>query len=83
MNHDDMRERGLSQGEAVDLVGRWEGKTRVAEKFLVVPYQIPKSNCATYFPEANVLVPVTSVAEKSNTPTYKYVVITVRKRART
>jgi molybdopterin-dependent oxidoreductase alpha subunit len=80
MNHDDMRERGLSQGEVVDLVGMWEGKTRVAESFLVVPYEIPKSNCATYFPEANVLVPVTSVAEKSNTPTYKYVVIKVRKR---
>ncbi len=47
--------------------------------FAVVPFRIPKLNCATYFPEANPLVPVDSVAEKSNTPTSKYVVISVRK----
>jgi hypothetical protein len=36
------------------------------------------SGCAaTYFPETNVLVPIDSVAEVSNTPTSKYVVITV------
>ena len=33
---------------------------------------------ATYFPETNVLVPVRSVAEKSNTPTSKSVVISIR-----
>ncbi len=32
----------------------------------------------TYFPEANVLVPVGSVADKSNTPASKSVVISVR-----
>jgi hypothetical protein len=36
---------------------------------------------ATYFPETNVLVPITSVAEKSNTPASKTVVIKVEKKS--
>jgi hypothetical protein len=32
---------------------------------------------ATYFPEANVLVPIDSVAAGSNTPTSKYVVVKI------
>jgi len=35
-------------------------------------------NVMTYFPEANMLVPVGSVAEKSNTPASKSVVISIR-----
>jgi len=45
---------------------------------MVAPYSIPRGCTATYFPEANVLVPVGSVAEISNTPTSKFVVITVK-----
>jgi hypothetical protein len=43
-----------------------------------VPYRIPRRCAATYFPETNVLVPVRSVADKSNTPASKSVVISVR-----
>jgi hypothetical protein len=32
---------------------------------------------ATYFPEGNVLVPIDSVADRSNTPTSKFIVISV------
>ena len=42
-----------------------------------MPYDIPRRCAATYFPETNVLVPIDSVAEESNTPTSKYIVITV------
>ncbi|RZL13521.1 MAG: hypothetical protein EOO62_07900, partial [Hymenobacter sp.] len=45
--------------------------------FLVIPYDIPKGNVSAYFPEANPLVPISSVAKVSNTPTSKYVVVTV------
>ena len=38
-------------------------------------YSIPPGCAASYFPEANVLVPVTSVADKSNTPTSKQVIV--------
>jgi len=81
MNLEDVREQGLRKGDVVDLVSHWGAEERLARRFIVVPYNIPKQNCATYFPEANVLVPVHSVAQKSNTPTSKYVVITIRKQS--
>jgi hypothetical protein len=43
-----------------------------------VPYSIPRRCAATYFPETNVLVPLRSVADKSNTPVSKSVVISIR-----
>jgi len=58
----------------------FEGKTRKAPQFVVAPYPIPRKCVATYFPEANVLIPIESVAEKSNTPTSKSVVVTVHTR---
>jgi hypothetical protein len=63
----------------VDIYNHHGGVERVAHKFIVVPYPIPLKCTATYFPEANVLVPVNSVAKKSNTPVSKAVVITVKK----
>jgi molybdopterin-dependent oxidoreductase alpha subunit len=77
MNTEDIAEAGLVQGQLVDLTGRFRGETRLAPRFMVAPHDIPRRCTATYFPEANVLVPVDSVAEVSNTPTSKSVVITV------
>ena len=47
----------------------------MAHRFVVVPYRIPRRCAATYYPETNVLVPIESVAERSNTPTSKGVII--------
>jgi molybdopterin-dependent oxidoreductase alpha subunit len=77
MNEADIAGRGLKQGEVVDITSHFEGETRRAESFIVVRYPIPKTCAATYFPEANPLVPINSVAEKSNCPTSKLVKITV------
>jgi molybdopterin-dependent oxidoreductase alpha subunit len=82
MNAEDMRERGLAAGDAVDLTSHFNGCTRTARRFLIVPYDIPRGCAASYFPETNVLVPIESVAKMSNTPTSKYVVITVRAAAK-
>jgi anaerobic selenocysteine-containing dehydrogenase len=79
MNRDDVRDAGLREGQLVDLVGTFDGSTRRAERIAVVPFDIPRGCTATYFPEANVLVPIGSVAEKSNTPTSKFVVIRIEK----
>jgi molybdopterin-dependent oxidoreductase alpha subunit len=79
LNAEDLRERGLKGGDVVDLVSHFRGETRTAPRFVAVEYDIPRGCAATYFPEANVLVPLDSVAETSNTPTSKYVVITVRR----
>jgi molybdopterin-dependent oxidoreductase alpha subunit len=78
MNKDDIRIAGVKEGQIVDLISHFEGEERVARHFVVVPYNIPRRSAATYFPEANVLVPVRSVADKSNTPASKSVIISVR-----
>jgi molybdopterin-dependent oxidoreductase alpha subunit len=82
LNPEDVREAGLSEGAVVDLISHFEGEERVARRFIVVPYSIPRRSAATYFPETNVLVPIRSVADKSNTPASKSVVISLRPAAK-
>ena len=77
MSSADMVERHLLERQIVDLVSEWDDGERVALRFIVVPYDLPRGNCATYFPEANALVPLDSVADKSNTPTSKSVIVRV------
>jgi anaerobic selenocysteine-containing dehydrogenase len=77
MNEADIAERNLQNGQVVDLTSYFESEERRAENFVVVSYPIPPKCAATYFPEANVLVPLNSTAEKSNCPTSKLVVITI------
>lgn len=79
MNEKDIASRNLRDGDFVDLHNDHDGVERVARKFIVVEYPIPETCTATYFPETNVLVPISSVAEKSNTPTSKMVILRVRK----
>ncbi|HZS49168.1 MAG TPA: FdhF/YdeP family oxidoreductase [Blastocatellia bacterium] len=77
LNREDLREMNLKEGDIVDLTSHYEDGQRHAHHFMVVPYDIPRRCAATYFPETNVLVPIGSVAEKSNTPTSKFVIITI------
>ncbi|WP_214070914.1 FdhF/YdeP family oxidoreductase [Mucilaginibacter sp. dw_454] len=79
MNRKDIREAGFKEGELVDLYNTHGDKERVARLFIVVPYNIPEKNTATYYPETNVLVPIDSVAKQSNTPTSKLVFIKIKK----
>jgi len=78
LNGEDIAAAGLKAQQVVDLVSHFEGEERIARAFIVVPYDIPRRCAATYFPEANVLVPVRHVALKSNTPVSKSVVISIR-----
>ncbi|HMQ67515.1 MAG TPA: FdhF/YdeP family oxidoreductase [Ignavibacteria bacterium] len=77
MNQKDIKVRGMKDGDIVDLFNFDGGRERVAKKFIIIEYPVPEGCVATYFPEANVLVPITSVAEKSNTPASKQVVVQV------
>lgn len=79
MNQYDMNSRDIKDGDVVDLFNHHDGIERVAHQFIAIAYPIPRGNTATYFPEANVLVPITSVADKSNTPTSKQVIVKVKK----
>ena len=75
-----MKTQNLKQLDLVDLTSYFKDEKREAKGFLVVAYNIPKQCTATYFPEANVLVPLKSVAKISNTPTSKTVIISIKKR---
>jgi molybdopterin-dependent oxidoreductase alpha subunit len=77
MNPDDVREGGLQAGQFVDITSHFNDEERVARHFMVAPHSLPRGCTATYFPEANVLVPINQTAERSNTPVSKSVVITV------
>ena len=78
LNHEDIKLAGFHEGQKVDLISHFEGDERVARRFTIVPYSIPRRCAATYFPEANVLVPVRYFADKSHTPASKSVVISIR-----
>ena len=79
MNEYDIKEQGFEEGDRVDLFNHHNDRERVAKNFIIIPFSIPKGCTATYFPETNVLVPIDSVAEKSNTPTSKMVILRLRK----
>jgi molybdopterin-dependent oxidoreductase alpha subunit len=49
--------------------------TRRAPAFRIVSYPTARGCAAAYFPETNVLVPLDSTAETSNTPTSKSIVV--------
>jgi molybdopterin-dependent oxidoreductase alpha subunit len=83
MNRHDIEQHGLTDGEVVDIHNYTGGTERVAHRFIVVAYPIPAGCTATYFPETNVLVPITSTAYKSNTPTSKAVVVKLKKHSAT
>jgi len=75
VNADDLTEYGLSDGDTVDVISVWSDGERRAKAFRAVAYPTPKGCAAAYFPEANVLVPLDSTAEVSNTPASKSTVI--------
>jgi molybdopterin-dependent oxidoreductase alpha subunit len=74
MNANDMIERGWKSRHVVDIISHFEDEERRSDGWRVVAYDIPRGNIATYFPEANVLVPLKSTAVKSNTPTSKWII---------
>jgi molybdopterin-dependent oxidoreductase alpha subunit len=73
----DMAEAGLEENQLVDLASHFQGETRTAAGFRAIPFDLPRRCAATYFPEANPLVPIGSIADRSHTPTYKSIVITI------
>ncbi|MFB4309131.1 FdhF/YdeP family oxidoreductase [Actinomadura sp. GTD37] len=76
VNPADLAALGIADGAAVDLVSEWPGDAeRRAPGFRAVSYPTAPGCAAAYFPETNVLVPLDSTAEVSNTPTSKSVVV--------
>jgi molybdopterin-dependent oxidoreductase alpha subunit len=86
VNEADIDRFGLREGDRVDLVSEFGGsdgelQERRAKDFKVVAYETPVGNAAAYYPETNSLVALDHVAEKSNTPVSKAVVIRLERSA--
>ena len=77
MNPDDAAAASLGAGSIVSITSHHDQVKRTMQGFTVVPYRIPRGCVATYYPETNPLIPVAHVAEGSNTPAYKSVVVTL------
>ncbi|MEV6721293.1 FdhF/YdeP family oxidoreductase [Streptomyces xanthochromogenes] len=76
VNPEDARQLGLADGAYTDLVSEWkDGVERRAPGFRVVHYPTARGCAAAYYPETNVLVPLGSTADVSNTPASKSVVV--------
>ena len=76
---DDLAARGLEAGDRVSITSHFRGETRTVHGFVCVAYAIARGSCATYFPEANALVPLGSYADGSRTPTSKSVIVSLRR----
>ena len=79
---DDIVHLGFTDGDLVDLVSEWtDGSERTAPAFRIVSYDQPRGCAAAYYPETNPLVPLDHVAEGSNCPASKSVIIRLVRRA--
>ena len=78
MNQSDMEEEGLIKEDVVELSNHYGPERKIAG-FTVVPYAIPHGCVATYFPEANPLVPLHLTARQSHTPASKSVGVNIKK----
>jgi len=76
VNPNDLVELGLADEQLVDVHGVYpDGVERVLRGFRVVAYPTARGCAAAYYPEANVLVPLDHLAEGSNTPVSKAVIV--------
>ncbi|WP_024890926.1 FdhF/YdeP family oxidoreductase [Luteimonas huabeiensis] len=74
INPEDIDALGMKPGDWVDLESLCEdGVRRQAKRFMLVAYDIPRGCLAAYYPETNPLVPLSSFADESRTPTSKSV----------
>lgn len=80
MNRVDMHEQRLGKNDLVNIVSTSsDGVERIAKAFKPVPYDIPRGCAGSYFPETNVLVPLDATADKSHTPTSKFIIVRLEK----
>ncbi|MDO6694284.1 FdhF/YdeP family oxidoreductase [Aliiglaciecola sp. 3_MG-2023] len=80
VNKEDIADLGMHSGQKVTIRSHWpndQASIREVTDFALVEYAIPKGCAAAYYPETNDLIPIGSVADKSNTPAYKSIVISL------
>ncbi|TFD68386.1 FdhF/YdeP family oxidoreductase [Cryobacterium gelidum] len=82
INKKDLITLGFADGDLVDVHSEFSDNVdRVLRGYRLVAYPTPRGCAAAYYPEANVLVPLDSVADGSNTPVSKAVIIRLERAA--
>ncbi|MFE9810318.1 FdhF/YdeP family oxidoreductase [Streptomyces sp. NPDC005548] len=82
VNEDDMRERGISEFDPVDIVATAkDGTHRRLDGYLAIPYDIPRGCAAGYMPEMNVLCAIGDYSLQSDQPLMKHVKVTIESHA--
>ena len=79
VNIEDLKQLKIKSGQLVDLTSHFNGEKRHAYQFIATPYDIPRGCAAAYFPETNILVPISSYADRSRTPTSKGIMISIKR----
>lgn len=75
---EDMKALGLKKGQKVRLVTDLEdGHHRQLGGLSVVPYDLPRGTVGGYYPECNVLVPITHHDQLSKTPASKSIPVRI------
>jgi anaerobic selenocysteine-containing dehydrogenase len=78
VNEEDLAVRELEHGDLVDVeTALASGKRLRLAGLTAVSYDIARGSVAAYYPEANVLVPLTYGDEQSGTPSYKSVPVRI------
>ncbi|GAA5226427.1 FdhF/YdeP family oxidoreductase [Paeniglutamicibacter antarcticus] len=76
VNPADLANLSLPDGSYVDVHSEaGDGVDRVLRSLRIISYPTAEGCTATYFPEANVLVPLAATAEGSNTPISKSLIV--------
>jgi molybdopterin-dependent oxidoreductase alpha subunit len=76
VNPDDISQLGLSDGQRVDIISEWPGEAdRHLRNYRIVSYPTARGCAAAYYPEANVLVSLSSAADLSKTPVSKAIIV--------
>ncbi|MDR6291612.1 molybdopterin-dependent oxidoreductase alpha subunit [Inquilinus ginsengisoli] len=83
LNQQDLAALGLSHGDRIDIetVAEGEDRPRVLHGMTAVAHDIAAGSAAAYYPEANGLVALGQYDERSGTPAYKSIPVTIRRAA--
>jgi anaerobic selenocysteine-containing dehydrogenase len=82
VNEEDLAARELEHGDLVDVETVIASGNRRLVRLTAVAYDIARGSVAAYYPEANVLVPLTYQDEQSGTPSYKSVPVRISRSPR-
>ncbi|SJK83801.1 FdhF/YdeP family oxidoreductase [Halomonas elongata] len=79
MSKSDLQDRGLQQGDLVNIETVSDGEALHYDGLTAIEYSIAPGTIAAYYPEANRLVPLDYIDKDSGTPSYKSIPVRVRR----